>query len=284
MNIKTKLLALAKMAGVYIGFTILMALIGFPISIIFPRSFRNSDIWAIVGTSIMVTVAIAYNFLLFKVFAKKEKPKCGFAFENKWFIHFISSAALGVVCMIIIWLIAILFHGFTVRVNDLNYDNISYILIQFVAYLLVGFWEEIPMRGFTAYFGNTGGKWFVAIILSLVFAFSHASTPFNILFYINLYVWSIIAFILTWISGDLWSSIGFHFSWNFVMGGLLGIAVSGYNARGLFVSEYNTENIINGGNLGLEGSIIWTIVLMVTLISLYVVLKNGKIKNKTEVK
>jgi membrane protease YdiL (CAAX protease family) len=284
MFIKTKLLSVAKMAGVYVGWYGFLTIFGLLISTIFTREFRNSDIWAIVGTSIMLTVTVGYNIILLKIFAKKYKPKCGYAFENKWLTHFIYSSALGAVCMLLIWAIAILFNGFSVKLNVLDFKTISYILIQLVAFLLVGFFEEIPTRGFTAYFGRTGGKWFVAIIISLVFAFSHGSTPFNVLFYINLLLWSIIAFMLTWISGDLWSVIGFHFSWNFVQGGIFGVAVSGTRPRGLLISEYGTGNIINGGQVGLEGSIICTFILIILFILLFYVKKNNKINNNTNAK
>jgi len=150
--------------------------------------------------------------------------------------------------------------------------------------LLVGFQEEITARGYMAYAGNTGGKLFAAVIISIIFTVSHSAEDINIIFHINLFIWSFIAFLLTWITGDLWSAIGFHFSWNMIMGCVLGVSVSGKTATGILVSEYNAGNIINGGEIGLEGSIICTIILTAVLgILAYAWKKNIYKNNKSTV-
>jgi len=283
LEIKTKVLSVIKIIGVWGGFYLIFIGISFPLQLIFSASFRNSNIWGIIGTGILTALTIGYHFLILKIFGKKDKPKCGFALENNWLKHFLGSILLGIICILLIWALIVLFNGYTIRLNEFTEENINYILVFFGVMLLIGFQEEITTRGYMAYVGKTGGKWFAAIIISIIFTFSHSSGELIVLFYINLFIWSIIAFILTWITGDLWSAIGFHFSWNMIMGCILGVSVSGKTATGILVSEYNEGNIINGGEIGLEGSIICTIVLIALLCILFITFKKGKFKNKSNV-
>jgi len=284
MKIKTKVLSTIKIIGVWGGFYLIFIGLSFPIQWIFTSSFRNSNIWGIIGTGILTAVTIGYHFLILKIFGKKEKPKCGFAFENNWLKHFGGSILFGTFCVFLVWALIVLFNGYTIRINKLTDENINYMLVFFGVMLLIGFQEEITTRGYMAYVGKTGGKLFAAIIISIIFAISHSSEEINILFYINLFIWSIIAFLLTWITGDLWSAIGFHFSWNMIMGCILGVSVSGKTATGVFVSEYTEGNIINGGEVGLEGSIICTIILLALLCILLYIWKKGKFNNKSNIK
>ena len=284
MNIKTNVLSVIKIIGVWAGFYLIFIGLSFPIQWIFPASFRNSNIWGIIGTGILTLTTIGYHFLVLKIFGNKEKPKYGFALENRWFKHFIISIGIGTICITIIWALIVLFNGYTVKLNEFSNEELNYILVFFGVMLLIGFQEEITTRGYMAYAGKTGSKWLSLIIISIIFTISHSTDTINIIFYVNLFLWSIIAFQLTWITGDLWSAIGFHFSWNMIMGCIFGVSVSGKTSIGILVSEYKVGNFINGGEIGLEGSIICTIILLAMFGLLSYVLKKGKyLNNKSNV-
>jgi membrane protease YdiL (CAAX protease family) len=58
-------------------------------------------------------------------------------------------------------------------------------------------------------------------------------------------------------------TIGFHWAWNFTMGPLLGIPVSGHVARSHYLSVEPTDIVWSGGSYGIEGGLAALIVLVV---------------------
>jgi membrane protease YdiL (CAAX protease family) len=253
MNIKIKLISLAKIIGTYAGYFLTATLVVVPLNKILPPF----DVLSISGNifgGVILLFTIGYHFLILKLFGKKDKPKHGFELERGYFTHFIASIGFAAICIVIIWFLGVVFHGFTIQLNELNGATIFLIVLLLVRMLFTGFQEEIIIRGTLAYMGKTGGKWFSAIIISLLFTFTHGASPMNILFHVNLFLFSIAAFQLTWIFGNLWSAAGFHFAWNFVMGGILGVPISGTKVTGLIISNVDSsKGYINGGDIWIRG-------------------------------
>jgi len=282
---KTKLIALAKIICVYAGYLFLVLVATFIVIKNLPTSIKDSRFYGIIFTGVVLVFTIGYHFLALKIFGREDKPKNGFELNKGWFIHFISSAGFAAILMLAIWLLAVVFRGFNVQRNELNWEIIFSIIIIFIRMLLVGFQEEIITRGTLAYVGKSGGKWFSAIIISLLFSVTHGVETINVIFYLNLFLFSIIVFQLTWISRNIWPAVGFHFSWNFVMGGVFGVSISGTEASGILISVLNnSKEYINGGIFGLEGSIFCTLILMLMILLMIYIQKKRKItKNKVRV-
>lgn len=59
-------------------------------------------------------------------------------------------------------------------------------------------------------------------------------------------------------TGNLWFSIGFHFSWNFFQT-MFGFNVSGQDFYGIYELEITENSLLNGGDFGFEGSI-WAVI------------------------
>jgi len=62
-------------------------------------------------------------------------------------------------------------------------------------------------------------------------------------------------------TGNLWMPIGYHITWNFFQGNVFGFSVSGITMEGVYAVEYLEDNIITGGNFGLEGGVLATVVI-----------------------
>jgi hypothetical protein len=62
----------------------------------------------------------------------------------------------------------------------------------------------------------------------------------------------------------LWLAIGIHIAWNFVQGGVFGIATSGVPTTGWFNSTFSGPVLLTGGEFGAEASIIAVIVCLGT--------------------
>jgi membrane protease YdiL (CAAX protease family) len=283
MEIKTKLIALAKITGVYIGFYLIFLAISYPVQWIFTLEFRRSDAWGIIGQGLLTIVTVFFFFLVLKIFGKKSKPASGIGFTKNWYLRYLTGIGIGILCIIILWIFAIVFGGMSSYIKTLNSEQLNITLIFLVVFLLVGISEEITARGYMAYAGHTGGRIFSAITISIIFAVVHPWGNMNVFSILNLFLWSIYAFLITWLSGDLWVVMGFHFSWNAAMGCLFGVPVSGRIVEGIFESKYTEQNFINGGDYGLEGTFTCSILLLLLIGICIYLMKHNKIKNNSEV-
>jgi hypothetical protein len=54
----------------------------------------------------------------------------------------------------------------------------------------------------------------------------------------------------------LWFAIGLHAGWNFTQGGIFGVAVSGFEAKGLLKGSLSGPPWLSGGEFGAEASLI----------------------------
>ena len=82
--------------------------------------------------------------------------------------------------------------------------------------------------------------------------------------FVNLVLFGIFAGVYFVKRGNIWGIAAIHSMWNFAQGNIFGILVSGNDfGTTIFTSDIN-ENmaIINGGDFGLEGGILTTIVLL----------------------
>lgn len=78
------------------------------------------------------------------------------------------------------------------------------------------------------------------------------------------------------ITRRLWLGIGLHGAWNYTMGKVFSIAVSGTEIHGLLKMSYQGPEWVTGGNAGLEGSLITILVgLTATLIMLRLAVLSG---------
>ncbi|MCW9708481.1 CPBP family intramembrane glutamic endopeptidase [Fodinibius salsisoli] len=112
------------------------------------------------------------------------------------------------------------------------------ILSALGAMLLVGFYEEWCFRGYQLLnlteglqypkLGVRGAVTIATLASSAVFGLMHAFNPNSSgIAIFNIMLAGIVLAIPYIITGNLALSIGLHFSWNFVQGGILGFAVSG---------------------------------------------------------
>lgn len=75
----------------------------------------------------------------------------------------------------------------------------------------------------------------------------------------------------------LWLPIGMHFAWNFVQGGIFGVAISGNKATGILQGHLAGPELLSGGAFGAEASVV-AIVLGLTASALF--LWRARAKNR----
>lgn len=150
------------------------------------------------------------------------------------------------------------------------------LIIQLIIFIFVGINEELFSRGYCmTILKQTKKSWVPLVVSSMIFALMHSmNAGISLLAYINLFLFGILMGYLFIKTKNLWMCIGYHITWNYFQGDVFGFLVSGNSTNSIYTIKTINANIINGGIFGPEGGLVVTILLVVTIFSIYKFLPN----------
>lgn len=128
--------------------------------------------------------------------------------------------------------------------------------------LLAAAWEEIVFRGYPFQrLVESVGPLGAILVLAILFGAAHIPNPASTLLSTANTVLAGVLLAAAYLkTRALWLPIGLHFAWNWVMGLVLGLPVSGLNfAPSLLAAESSGPRWLSGGDYGPEGSIVLTV-------------------------
>ena len=173
-----------------------------------------------------------------------------------------------------------------VRVESV-YVSFPSLLFSLSFFLLVGFTEELMMRGVVMgrmLWGKVPG-WAALFLSSFLFSLMHLFNPdFSFLPFLNIFLAGILLGIPYLYTRNLSFSISLHCFWNWLQGPVLGYNVSGTDLSGqlsgdtLLTLQQTGSSLLNGGSFGFEGSLICTVLLVTASVILW---RMGKRKLNT---
>ena len=223
------------------------------------------------GFIIMAGVGLLY----WKLIEKKPLRKIGITKE-------LGSYFIGVIMSIVLLFLScaaiIAVGGFEYRGICKNVDILAVILLT-GGFVVQGATEEILCRGLVLHALKEKVPVGVAIAVSaILFALPHLSSLFageiayGAIGILNLLLISVIFSILTLFFGNIWAACGLHSFWNAILYCVLGLNLSGNDDKvTAFFSIRSTGNtILNGGEYGVEASMITAAVLLVAAVGLAV--------------
>jgi uncharacterized protein len=183
----------------------------------------------------------------------------GFHGEKKR-VRFFSGLAWGLIALSVLLLVlwkahllawdGALLHGGTA---------VQYAFGWGLMFLLVAFFEESTLRGYLQFTLTRGiGFWWSALLLSVLFGFSHGSNPGETP--VGLFAAAGIAVVFCislWYTGSLWWAVGFHASWDWGESYLYGTSDSGMVVQGHLLGSHPIgPRLWSGGTTGPEGSLL----------------------------
>jgi membrane protease YdiL (CAAX protease family) len=255
----------------YIGMMVLAIMFGFDFSNIAtnPRDFLKD-----IGLPANITVAF-FGFMgmlwiawIFRRFIdRKTFWSLGFKFSTyrkDFIIGFIVGIALIASGFGILLILGYL------SIESLNV-NISLLIGYFLMFSIGSFKEEIMIRGYIlSNFIDSMNKYTALIVSSLLFAFMHlANANVTALSFINIFLAGILLGIYYVHKRNLWLPISLHFSWNFFEGPICGFEVSGVDVTGVISQEIQGPDLLTGGTFGFEGSIVTTLLMIISIVILH---------------
>lgn len=215
-------------------------------------------------------MATLFTLIFFKKFVDREPlSEAGITAKHAWPLFGIG-ALTGVLVMTSGFFILISLGEIVVAQNPVQpLDLFKGVLI----YLLVSLNEEFVMRGYIQVNLARSMNPYLALIISaclfsVLHIFNLGITDIGLL---NLALSGILLGMSFLFIKNIWYSVGLHFTWNYFQGFIFGFHVSGIDNPSLVEVKYYEPNVWNGGVFGFEGSVICTIlsIVSITLVYLY---------------
>ena len=202
--------------------------------------------------------------------------------KEKFFAHYFTGIAVGLTMMTVIAL-----SGALSGITEISVcSNISFgtLGLFFLGFIVQGMSEEFIFRGYLmTTIGGSGCKTAIAVAISSVgFALAHVTNPgFGVLPFINLTLFGVFAGLYIILFDNIWGACAIHSVWNFSQGNIFGISVSGTadTESVLRSTPVSSHDFLTGGEFGIEGSILSTLVLGIGIaVTLYMIWKKQSAK------
>ena len=211
---------------------------------------------------------IGYTWAFVRIVDKRKLRSLGLEFRQGWAADFGKGAALAIVILAAIF-------AFSVVTNSIRIDGFArpapegasvatYLLGAFLAFLVVGVYEELMFRGYILQrLNERAGRVVSILVSSVLFAVLHGANPGADAFGVfNTTIIAVILCVLYFRTRSLWMPIGFHFAWNFFLGHVYSMPVSGMPVYGILnVVEVDPDSRLTGGSYGPEAGLACTIAL-----------------------
>lgn len=218
------------------------------------------------GYILVTATALLYQ----KIIEKKPLSKIGL---TKHFGSYFIGAVLGIL-FLAVSVIAVILTGSIEFVGVFENPNIPLIILLTGGFVVQGATEEILCRGIV--FHSLKEKTSVGVaanISTALFIIPHLSSLFvggaiyGVFGIINLFLISTVFSLLTIDFKSLWAACGLHSFWNAALYCILGLNLSGNDetVAAVFNLQSANENILNGGEYGIEASVVTTAVLAVAV-------------------
>ena len=218
-----------------------------------------------------VIILILFIFWV-KVVEKNSLSTLGFVKRN-WLKYLGWGILLSLLQMGVIALVYQVSGIGSFELNELSLEPILFILGLFPFWLLQGGTEEVATRGWllTRIAARTNLPLAIGISSSLFGILHLGNSGVTFISLLNIVLDGVLAGLLLIYTDSIWLVVAQHGTWNYVQGNLLGFQVSGTGADASIFSFTmgSGPDWLTGGEFGAEGSIITTLVLLLSVVMVY---------------
>lgn len=243
------------------------ALLAYPLQLLFPGYVDILDaLYSFAGSLLLLLVVN-------KRYHKSSMRALGFH-KTAWLKKYFQGVLFAFVMLSCVVGVACLMGVVTFQLN--GNVNVGLLLVIMLGFMIQGMTEEVLTRGYLQNnVAATKGFGFALFLQAIVFTAIHAANPgITLMPVVNLFVVAIMFGLLFWYTDSMWLVGGMHFAWNFILGPIIGIQVSGnVFPTTIFSPSVVGSELLTGGSFGIEGSILTTIFASVCSIVLYVLIK-----------
>lgn len=202
-----------------------------------------------------------------KWFEKRPITSVGF-FKDKWGLEIAKGWFWGTVLLSASFLLSYFCGGLTFDKVDFSPKTICYVLSLIPFWFIQGGTEELITRGWLLPLVNKRTNLAVAVaISSTLFGLMHlGNNHVTVASMLSLILSGFLMALYMLKTDNIWGVAGLHGAWNFMQGNFFGVAVSGAKTGAsilTFKSKVGAPDWLSGGEFGIEGSLMASLVLLV---------------------
>lgn len=223
-----------------------------------------------------LTAALVAGYLCTRLLEGLPWRALGLTLHDHWLRHLLIGSLIGIGSLVLAAAIALVGGGLKFELNTTN--AITHVLRSVIAsgflFFFAALGEEALFRGYPLQtFARAHHAWIGVLLTCVFFGLVHLANPnvvpgFTLINTIIAGIWLGIAYLRT---RSLWFPLGVHWGWNWAMGSLFGIPVSGLHLVGapLLKPHDVGPEWLTGGSYGLEGGIASTIVFVISILLIW---------------
>ncbi|HEY9403025.1 MAG TPA: type II CAAX endopeptidase family protein [Pyrinomonadaceae bacterium] len=231
----------------------------------------------VVQAFVLFTTALVVGWGCGRLFEDLPLRALGWARHRGWVRDLLAGSLLGALSLMLAALVATAFRGFQFSVAP-SISSVAFLKTFFgaaVIFIIAAAAEEMLFRGYPLQTMMRALPFLAAVVpSSVLFAYVHLDNP-NVSWgftFVNTTLagfWLAVAYLRT---RSLWFPLGLHWAWNWAMGALLGLPVSGITSltrAPLLSATDNGPAWLTGGAYGIEGGAACTLALIISTIFIW---------------
>jgi membrane protease YdiL (CAAX protease family) len=221
---------------------------------------------------VLLLAAFFVGWACVALFERLKPASLGWALHRGWWSDLLLGSALGAFTVLLAAALAGIRGGFQFEFSQNLGGAIQSLLVALVVFFIAAAGEEAFFRGYGLQTMTRANlAWLGILLTSVPFAFVHLNNP-HVSFWFTFTntvlagIWLGLAYLKT---RSLWFALGLHFSWNWIMGAILGIPVSGITKvapEPLLHVRYTAPSWLSGADYGLEGGIACTVAVAISIL------------------
>jgi len=242
-----------------------------PLKLLFPGapesdflSWTHTLVWVVGNLALFLGGLVVLYF-----FDRRPTALLGLGFSRGWFRELVIGLVAGLFATGLLVLILVVTGSVSLALSPDLRASLGALPFFLVLFTLAAAVEEFVFRGYPLQVLAEGSRrWIAGILLCLLFTLGHADNPdVTMIGVANIFLASVILVILYFQTRRLWLPISFHLSWNLAQSWFWGFDVSGIKIEDqLFVVTQTGADAITGGEFGLEGSILSTVLFVAVVV------------------
>jgi CAAX protease family protein len=226
--------------------------------------------------ALLLVSALGAGYLCCRILEGLPWRSLGLTLHSGWFRDFVFGSIVGLLSLSFAVAIAVAAGGlqFTMNANDVLWSTTKSIATSAVLFVGAALVEEAMFRGYALQtLTRAQLAWLGVFLTSVPFATVHLWNP-NVVPGVTFAntalagIWLAIGYLRT---RSLWLPLGVHWSWNWTMGSLFGLPVSGMTlvSHPLVQGKDLGPAWITGGSYGIEGGAACTVALLLSSLFLW---------------
>lgn len=202
------------------------------------------------------------------------KRALGWGFHQGWLTDWLKGSLVGSLSLVLATAIILLSGGYKFSFAGYGMGSavLKTVLVSGCFFIFAAATEEVMFRGYALQtWARAHLAWVGLGLTSIIFGLAHMGNPnvvpgWTLLNTVLAGVWLAVAYLRT---RSLWFPLGLHWSWNWTMGALLGLPVSGIESitpAPLLRAADNGPQWLTGGAYGVEGGAACTIAILISIL------------------